>query len=85
MTQASDKSFEDSDNELMLGVRLLHPPTISLRAFDLAAHFNRPAAYDAHYLALAEMMESEFWTADESLYHAVQETFPNIRWLGNGQ
>jgi predicted nucleic acid-binding protein len=68
---------------LMLGVHLLHPSNISLRAFDLAARFNRPAAYDAHYLALAEMMEGEFWTADEKLYNAVQEDFPNIRWLGD--
>ena len=56
---------------LMLGVRLLHPSNISLRAFELAARFNRPAAYDAHYLALAEMMEGEFWTADEKLYNFV--------------
>lgn len=68
---------------LMLGVRLLHPPGLSLRAFDLAARFYRPAAYDAHYLALAEMTEGEFWTADERLYNAVREDFPNIRWLGD--
>lgn len=70
---------------LMLGVRLLHPSNISLKAFDLAARFDRPAAYDAHYLALAEMMEGEFWTADERLYNAVREDFPNIRWLGDYQ
>jgi len=68
---------------LALGVRLLHPPNISLRAFDLAARFNRPAAYDAHYLALAEMVQGEFWTADERLYNAIREDFPDIRWLGN--
>jgi predicted nucleic acid-binding protein len=70
---------------LMLGVRLLHPSSISLTAFDLAARFSRPAAYDAHYLALAEMMEGEFWTADERLYNAVRDDFSNIRWLGDYQ
>jgi predicted nucleic acid-binding protein len=70
---------------LMLGVRLLHPSNISLKAFDLAARFDRPAAYNAHYLALAEMMEGEFWTADERLYNAVRDDFPNIRWLGDCQ
>jgi predicted nucleic acid-binding protein len=41
--------------------------------------------YDAHYLALAEMMEGEFRTADERLYNAVRDDFPNIRWLGDYQ
>jgi predicted nucleic acid-binding protein len=70
---------------LMLGVRLLHPSNISLKAFDLAARFDRPAAYDTHYLALAEMMEGEFWTADERLYNAVRDDFPRIHWLGDYQ
>jgi len=70
---------------LMLGVRLLHPSNISLKAFDLAARFDRPAAYDTHYLALAEMMEGEFWTADERLYNAVRDDFSRIHWLGDYQ
>ena len=32
---------------------------------------DRPAAYDAHYLALAEMAGCPFWTADERLYDRV--------------
>ncbi|MGA9351316.1 MAG: type II toxin-antitoxin system VapC family toxin [Anaerolineae bacterium] len=70
---------------LMLGVRLLHPSNISLKAFDLAARFDRPAAYDTHYLALAEMMEGEFWTADERLYNTVRDDFSRIHWLGDYQ
>lgn len=70
---------------LMLGVRLLHPSNISLKAFDLAARFDRPAAYDTHYLALAEMTEGEFWTADERLYNAVRDDFSRIHWLGDYQ
>jgi len=70
------------EEALSLDIELLDPPELSLRAFDLAARFNRPAAYDAHYLALAEMMEGEFWTADEKLYNAVREDFPRVRWLG---
>jgi predicted nucleic acid-binding protein len=80
-----EEAREAIHGALMLGVRLLHPSGISLRAFDLAARFDRPAAYDAHYLALAEMMEGEFWTADERLYSAVRDDFPNIRWLGDYQ
>ncbi len=70
------------EEALSLDIKLLDPPELSLRAFDLAARFNLPAAYDAHYLALAEMLNAEFWTADEKLYNAVREDFPNIHWLG---
>ncbi len=70
---------------LGLGVQLMNPPDLSLHAFDLAARFNPPAAYDAHYLALAESLGCEFWTADERLYNAVQTGFSTIRWLGNYQ
>jgi len=68
---------------LALGVRLLHPTDISLVAFDLAHRLGRPATYDTHYLALAEILDIEFWTADERLFNAVREDFPRIRWLGD--
>ena len=52
-------------------------------AFELSEKFNRPRAYDAQYLALAQRLSCEFWTADERLFNAVKDGFPNIRWLGN--
>jgi len=54
-----------------------------MRAFELAARFRRPAAYDAHYLALADYLECPLWTADQRLYNAVRADFPRIRWLGD--
>lgn len=63
--------------EIMLPTAALHR-----RAWELAQRFNRPTAYDAHYLALAEMEGCEFWTADERLYNSVKDDFPLIRWLG---
>ena len=68
---------------LSLDVELVDSPNLTWRAFDLAARFNRPTTYDTHYLALAEMMGCEFWTADERLYNAVKDGFPLIRWLGD--
>jgi predicted nucleic acid-binding protein len=53
------------------------------QAWHMAARFNRPAAYDAHYLALAEHLECEFWTADKRLYNAVNDKLPWVRWLGD--
>jgi len=80
--QDARRSLEEA---LSLGIELLDPPDLSLRALDLAARFDHPAAHDAHYLALAEMLKGEFWTADERLHNAIQEDFPNIRWLGDYQ
>jgi predicted nucleic acid-binding protein len=52
-------------------------------AYELAAKFNRPRAYDAQYLALAQRLSCEFWTADERMFNAVKDQFPNIHWLGH--
>jgi predicted nucleic acid-binding protein len=51
-------------------------------ALRLARRLGLRSAYDAHYLALADDLDCEFWTADERLYNAVRERFPLIRWLG---
>ena len=67
---------------LGMKVALLDPPGLSQQALELAVRFNRPAAYDAHYLALAEHLACPFWTADERLYNAVSSDFPYIQWLG---
>ncbi len=68
---------------LDMQVTLLDPPDLPEQAFDLAVRLRRPAAYDAHYLALAQQLQCPFWTADERLYNAVHAEFPLIRWLGN--
>ena len=46
------------------------------RALELANTLSLPAAYDAHYLALAELLGAEFWTADEQLARTVQASLP---------
>ena len=57
---------------LTLPVDLVDDDHIHRRAILLAAEYKLPAAYDAHYLALAEWMDIEFWTADTRLAKAVQ-------------
>ncbi len=53
------------------------------RGYDLATRFNQPTAYDAQYLAAAERLECEFWTADQRLFNAVGKDLAWVRWLGN--
>jgi predicted nucleic acid-binding protein len=52
------------------------------RALQISQALSRRAAYDAHYLALAEELDCELWTADARLYNAVKNDFPLIRMLG---
>lgn len=66
-------------------VRLLRPAGLHDQALALALRFGHPQAYDAHYLALAESLGCEFWTADARLYRAVLDALPWVRWLGEFQ
>jgi len=61
---------------LALPVRLCGDADLHVRALDIAGRFSLPAAYDAHYLALAEQLDGEFWTADQALVHSVQPLLP---------
>ena len=57
---------------MALPIELIGEAELHQRAKDLAERYNLPAAYDAHYLALAERFEVELWTADARLFNAVQ-------------
>ena len=65
------------------GIRLLHVEGLEQVAWDLAKQFNRPAAYDTTYLALARVLGCEFWTADAKLKNAVGGSFHHLRWVGD--
>jgi len=55
-----------------LGIQLVPPDTDqSRRAFAWTRRLNRAAAYDSFYVALAEAMGCELWTADRHLHNAV--------------
>lgn len=64
-------------------VELMLDDTPLKRAYELATRFNRPATYDSQYLAVAERLGCEFWTADERLYNSVTPHLNWVRWLNN--
>ena len=61
---------------LALPIQLYGEAELHARALDLADRLGLPAAYDAHYLALAEWLGAQYWTADVRLGRAVQGALP---------
>lgn len=61
---------------LALPLRLYAEAELHKLALGLAGRLSLPAAYDAHYLALAERLGAELWTGDGRLARAVQASLP---------
>ncbi len=64
---------------MALPVELVGEAHFHQRAKDLAAKYNLPATYDAHYLALAEHLDVELWTADARLFNTVHSF--GVEWV----
>ena len=59
-----------------------HEPAVSARALAIALQLGRLASYDSHYVALAERLSCDLWTADERFWNASSAAFPFVKWLG---
>lgn len=60
-------------------IRLVHPNSLYERAWQMAQRFNRPTVYDAFYLAVGDLYQCEFWTADRRLHKAVELDLPWVK------
>jgi len=66
------------------GLALEQDATVNLRALEIMERFALPSAYDAHYLALAEVRQCECWTADERLWNTVKRDLSWVHGIGEG-
>jgi predicted nucleic acid-binding protein len=67
---------------LASGIELREPPHLHSRALEIANLLRQVAVFDAHYLALADILGCELWTADERFYRTASGTFTQVHWLG---
>jgi len=68
-------------NIVDLGVQLFdHRETVTA-GLEIALRFNLKWIYDAFYVALADIVGCDMWTADTGLYRAVNPAFPNVHLL----
>jgi predicted nucleic acid-binding protein len=67
---------------MRLGVQLV-PPTLELDrlALQWAEHLGQTVAYDAHYVALAERLGCELWTADRRLAGSAGAEVPWVHYI----
>ena len=63
------------------GVQLHHSLGIHQRAVELATELGQGAVYDCHYLALAELLDCEMWTADERFFRSASPGYARLRLL----
>ena len=67
---------------LASGIELREDPNLHGRAMQIAGQLRQGAVYDAHYLALADILGCEYWTADERFYRAAAPINQRVRWIG---
>lgn len=56
-------------------------PGMHDRAIHFARRFDLPAAYDSHYLALAESLHCRFFTSDARLFNSVSHQLPWVEFV----
>jgi len=66
------------------GLRIALKPVSWQQMLPLAVRFDC-SAYDAAYLALAEVAEQPLITGDSRMYNAVREHLDWVRWIGDYQ
>ena len=77
--QISPEEAEQLLEEVLnLGITLYGDKALHEKALALVRSLNLSAAYDAHYLALAERVNAQFYTSDKRLFNSVKDT---INWI----
>lgn len=56
---------------------------LSTLAIRLAHQFGLGPAYDTQFLALAELQDCEYWTADHNFWMTIHAVYSRVRWLGD--
>ncbi|HEY7060489.1 MAG TPA: type II toxin-antitoxin system VapC family toxin [Chloroflexota bacterium] len=70
---------------LQFPVNLTTVPGLYQQALALADAYALPAAYDAHYAALAQSLRCNLWTDDQRLLGLLAGRLAFVRWIGDYQ
>ena len=78
-----DKAMELMTRFYAMDIDFQKSSPLHQRAMELALELGQRMPYDSHYLALAESLNCDFWTADRPFYRAAQPHHPRVQWIGN--
>lgn len=78
-----EEAYEHLATLLTAGVQLYDAAPLHTRALELASELRQGAVYDAHYLALAESLGCELWTADRRFHRIAGEARYPVHWVGD--
>lgn len=76
---SADTIWQTLELSLELPITLIDEANLHLKAREIAMRYSLPATYDAHYLALAEWMEINLWTADSRLINTLKPF--KVKWV----
>jgi len=76
---SAETIWQTLELSLELPITLVSEANLHLKAREVAMRYNLPATYDAHYLALAEWMEIDLWTADSRLINTLKPF--KVKWV----
>ncbi|OCQ98233.1 twitching motility protein PilT [Nostoc sp. MBR 210] len=71
----STEAQESLNNALNLSIQFYSDQQLHQQAWEIAQNFNLSATYDAHYLALAQRFQANFYTGDKRLFNTVNSVF----------
>jgi predicted nucleic acid-binding protein len=66
---------------LSLGINTISEDFLHRKALVFARQYRLKATYDAHYLALAQSLGADFWTADRRLVNSVADKLSWVKSL----
>ena len=78
-----DKAMELMTRFYAMDIDFQQSSPLHRRAMELALELGQRMPYDSHYLALAESLDCDFWTADQPFYRAARPNHPRVQWIGN--
>lgn len=74
----ADIAFQELQSFLEV-IELLAPSGLYERTWEIAKQFEQGQLYDLYYLALAEILDCDFWTADEKFHRSTHRHYPRVK------